>query len=56
MNYPFDIFVQHHEGFGKPRNGIHLPHYSYIIGATEWHIRSDLVGPGAPKPGRRRPG
>ena len=43
--------VQHHEGAGKPRNGVYLPHYCYIIGDTEWHMRSDLVAPNAPKPG-----
>jgi hypothetical protein len=51
MSYPLDIVVKHHEGAGKPRNGVQLPHYSYVIGLDEWHIRSDLVGPAAPKPG-----
>jgi hypothetical protein len=51
MSLPLDTIVQHHEGFGKPRNGIYLPHYSYILGLDEWHIRSDLVSPVAPKPG-----
>lgn len=46
-----DIVDIHHEGFGQPRNGVYLPHYSYILGVDEWHIRSDLVSPTAPKPG-----
>lgn len=48
---PLNRVVQHHEGFGKPRNGVQLPHYSYILGLDEWHIRSDLISPTAPKPG-----
>jgi hypothetical protein len=51
MSYPFNVIVEHHEGDGKPRNGVYLPHYSYIIGLDEWHLRSDLVDPAAPKPG-----
>lgn len=51
MSFPFTKVVQHHEGSGKPRDGVELPFYSYVIGATEWHMRSDLVNPAAPKPG-----
>jgi hypothetical protein len=51
MQLPLDTIVQHHEGFGKPRNGVYLPHYSYILGLDEWHIRSDLNTPVAAKPG-----
>lgn len=46
-----NVVVKHHEGTGRPRNGVQLLHYSYVIGLDEWHIRSDLVSPTAPKPG-----
>lgn len=51
MNFPFNVVVQHHEGAGEPRNNVQLPHYSYVIGLNEWHLRIDLVNPAAPAPG-----
>jgi len=51
MQLPLSLVDIHHEGFGKPRNGVYLPHYSYILGVDEWHIRSDLNTPVAVKPG-----
>lgn len=51
MGLPLSTVIQHHEGSGKPRNGVSLRFYSYIIGLSEWHIRSGLIDPAAPFPG-----